>query len=787
MTNLKPVIEESFTQYAGAVLQSRALVDVRDCLKPSARQIFYCLYTDKFLHSKPFKKTLKAIGSAMRVYIHGDSSCEGVIMRAGQPFAMRYPLIEIEGSYGNLMESGNWSAPRYTSARLSRLSEYLFSDIKKETIEEWRDNYDDTEQYPAVLPSKGFFNIVNGTFGIGIGAASSIPQFNIKDINNALIKLLQDKSCDFEEIYCAPDFATGATLLNENEVKESLKAGYGASCKLRSVIEYNKSDKSLVVKEIPYGVYTNTICKELEELLDSEENPGIERFNDLTGATPNIKIYLKRAANPEKVLKYLYKNTSLQSYYGINLTILEKGRFPKTIGWKELLQSHIDHEKEVYKRSYEFDLRKIDERLHIIDALLKIMASIDEVVHTIKSSESTTVAKQRLMEQFVLDGAQAKAVLDMKLSRLAHLEVQKLEKEKDDLLKERAIIVAILSNEELFNEQLIKGWKEVIEKFGDERRTQILNVENEDDDEPKELHKLSINLSNQNNIYVNEVSTLYSQSRGGVGRKFKMSKGEYIIATQYGDNKSTILFFTTDGNYYHAKLSDIPFGEVVPIESICSMTTAETTCYMTVINKETLKNNDNNIIFFTKKGYLKKSKLKEYNISRNVGVKALTLEENDQICSVVVTNNDKVGMLTARGQFVMCETSNIRAIGRLAKGVKGISLNAGDELVSASIIPSDTKQLVSISEKGYIKRTLLNEFAVTNRGTKGGKIHKLKDRDDNLVSFLPINQETEIIVVANTSQIKIKLNEITLLGKGAQGTHSIKISDKNKVIGMTIF
>lgn len=786
MADLKPIIEESFTQYSGAVLQSRALVDVRDCLKPSARQIFYCLYTDKFLHSKPFKKTLKAIGSAMRVYIHGDSSCEGIIMRAGQPFAMRYPLIEVEGSYGNLMKSGNWSAPRYTSARLSRLSEYLFEDIKKETIDEWRDNYDDTEQYPAVLPSKGFFNIVNGTFGIGIGAASSIPQFNIKDVNNALIKLLQDESCDFEDIYCAPDFATGAVLLNEKEVKASLKAGYGASCKLRSVIEFNKADRSLIVKEIPYGVYTNTICKELELLLESEENPGIERFNDLTGSTLNFKIYLKKNANPEKVLKYLYKNTSLQSYYGINLTILEKGRFPKTIGWKALLQEHINHEKEIYRRGYEYDLQKIDERLHIIEALLKVIASIDEVVQTIKTSESTAVARQKLMEQYELDGIQAKAVLDIKLSRLAHLEVQKLEKEKDDLLTQRAIIISILSTEELFNEQLIKKWKEVIEKFGDERRTQILNIENEED-EPKELRKLSINLSNQNNIYVNEVSTLYSQSRGGVGRKFKMSKGEYIIATQYGDNKSTILFFTTDGSYYHAKLSDIPFGEIVPIESICSMTTAETTCYMTVINKETLKNNDNNIIFFTKKGYIKKSKLKEYNISRNVGVKALTLEENDNIKAVVVTNNDKVGMLTARGQFVMCETANIRPIGRLAKGVKGISLNEGDELVSASIIPPDTKQLVSISEKGYIKRTLLNEFTITNRGVKGGKIHKLKDDNDKLVSFLPINQETEIIVVASSSQIKIKLNEVALLGKGAQGTKSIKISEKSKVIGITIF
>ena len=228
MASLKDIIEEGFSQYAGAVLQSRALVDVRDCLKPSARQIFYCLYTDKFLPSKPFKKTLKAIGSAARMYIHGDSSCEGVIMRAGQPFAMRYPLVEVEGNEGNLMASGNWAAPRYTASRLSDFSVKLFDSIEKETITEWRDNYDDTEQYPAVLPSKGFYNIVNGTMGIGVGAASSIPQFNIKEVNKALEILLLNPDADFNEIVCLPDFATGALLLNEKEVRQALKDGQGS-------------------------------------------------------------------------------------------------------------------------------------------------------------------------------------------------------------------------------------------------------------------------------------------------------------------------------------------------------------------------------------------------------------------------------------------------------------------------------------------------------------------------------------------------------------------------------
>jgi len=385
MSQLKPIIEQAMTQYAGAVLQSRALIDVRDALKPSARQILYCMDKYKYTADKPYQKTMAAIGDAMKhFYIHGDSSCEGIIMRAGQPFAMRYPLVSIKGNGGNLMESGNWGAPRYTEARLAKVTASLFEDIEKETIKEWRDNYSETEQYPSVLPSKGFYNIVNGSQGIGIGMASSIPQFNIKDVNAALAHLLDNPDCSFEEIYCAPDFATGAMLINESEVKQSLKNGNGFACKLRSVVEFDSKERCFIVTEIPYGVYTNTICGELEELVNSEDNIGIDRFIDLTGTTPLLKIYLNKKANPDKVLRYLYKNTSLQYYYGINLTMLDNGRFPRVFTWKEALQAHINHEVEVYRRGFEFDLHKIRDRIHIIDGLLICMASIDEVVHTIK-------------------------------------------------------------------------------------------------------------------------------------------------------------------------------------------------------------------------------------------------------------------------------------------------------------------------------------------------------------------------------------------------------------------
>ena len=781
MSNMKTIIEDSFSQYSASVLQSRALVDVRDCIKPSARQIFYCMYTDKFVHSKPFKKTLKAIGSAMRMYIHGDSSCEGVIMRAAQPFAMRYPLVEVEGSYGNLMESGNYAAPRYTASRLSLLSDYLFNDIDKQTIQEWYDNYDDTEKYPAVLPTKGYYNIVNGNFGLGVGAASSIPQFNLRELNEALIKLLWNPDCSFEDIYCAPDFATGGILLNEEEVKESLKNGNGKSCKLRSVISYDNKERCLIVTEIPYSVYTNTICGELEKILESEENPGIDRFNDLTGSTPLIKIYLSRRANPDKVLKYLYKNTSLQYYYGINMTMLENGRYPKVFTWKEALQSYLNHEMSVYRQGFIFDLNKIKNRIHIIEGLLKAISILDEVIALIKGAADTRSASLGLQKIFGFSEEQAKAILDIKLARLAKLEINKLEKEKSDLEKERDRIENILYNEELLKKEIEKGLQETAKKFGDGRRTKILNIENQED-EPTEIRSLLINLTNQNNIFVSETSSLYSQRRGGVGNKFKLNDGEYVISTLSAESSDTILFFSQVGNFYHYQAGAIPLEEKIPVETLFMIKSFE---YIRAITSFNPKNSKRNIIFFTRNGMMKKSLLSEYNIKRAGGMRAIDLVQNDELCSIIFTDEEKVGILTEKGQFLICETKDVRPVGRITKGVKGIKLNEGDFVISAKVITNTAKQIVSITKKGYIKRTPLSEFNVTGRYTKGGKLQKFKDESDWLVDFLPVEDEKEVIIVSTGASIKVKLTDIALLGKNAQGSQSIKMREKDCVVGLS--
>ena len=781
---LTPIIKESFAQYAGAVLQSRALIDVRDCLKPSARQIFYSMNLNKLTYSKPFKKTNNAVGLAMAdFYVHGDASCEGVIMRAGQPFAMRYPLVEVEGNYGNLIESGNWAAPRYTESRLSSFSNLLFSDIEKEVIQEWRNNYDDTKQYPSVLASKGFYNIVNGTVGIGVGAAASIPSFNLSEVNNAMVKLLQNPDIDFDEIYCRPDFPTGGIILNEDEVKESLKNGRGKSCKIRSVVEFDPEESCLIVREIPYGVYTNTICGELEHILNNDDKHGIERFNDLTGKQPCIKIYLTKKANPAQVLRFLYKNTSLQSYFGINMTMLENGRFPRVFGWKEALQSHISHEKEVYRKGFEFDLKKINSRIHIIEGILIALANINEVVETIKKSASTIEASKKLQINFLLSEQQAKAVLEIKLSRLAHLEVEKLQKEKNELEKEKERLENILNNEELLNQELINGWNEVAKKFGDARRTKVLNIEKEDDEEPIEKKQLVIYLTNLNNIYAYEDSMLISQRRGGVGTKLKLSSNEFIKQTITETNYNNLLAFTDKGKVYNLILDEVELNVKTPISSIIELEDGE--IVSTLISDEGAVNSEY-ILFITKNGTVKKTELKEYRFKKNGGISAIKLRENDYIKNVFLINtNDCVGIASKNGYFVYFSTNEIPSTGRTTIGLKGINLKE-DEVCGAIIINDKVKEIVSVTKNGFIKKTPITDFSKGSRGNKGVIVHKLNEDDEVITLAATTDTNKEILVSSLNSIIKFSLNEVQSSSRNTIGTHSIRLRDRQSITGMVV-
>lgn len=586
--------------------------------------------------------------------------------------------------------------------------------------------------------------------------------------------MLLNPDIGFDDIYCAPDFATGALLLNESEVKQALKNGQGSSCKLRSVVEWDNKERCFIVTQIPYAVYTNTICEELSAILADElNNPGIDRYNDLTGSEPLIKIYLTKRANPDRVLKYLFKNTSLQSHYGINMTMLEDGRFPRVFGWKEALEHHIAHEKIVYRRGFEYDLAKIEKRIHIIDGLLICIASIDEVVKTIKSAPSTVVASKELQVKFLLDEEQAKAVLDMKLSRLANLEVKKLEDEREKLKKEADSIHTILENEELFNNELIRGWREVAQKFGDARRTKVMNVE-KDEDEVVEKKQLSLSFTNKGAVFVTETSSLYSQRRNGVGTKFKLEPEEFVVDNLVGENTDTILFFTKKGMYYHMSLGAFNIGEK---QYLSNFNISGDITAAALVNK---KDSDKNIVFITKNGLIKKSKLSEYNLKRSTGAQALKLDDGDEIVSILFINDERIGILSRDGQFIMIESAPIRALGRLARGVIGIKLNPGDYVVSARAIGKDSRYLFSITSDGYGKNTALSEFNITNTNTKGVKIQK----SDNLCDFIPITAQGDILVNSNTTQIRIKSTDIPTLSRGALGVKLMKLTD-NYIIGIS--
>lgn len=759
-------IKENFTNYAGAVIQNRAIPEVVDGLKPGARQILYCMYTDKFVHGKPYQKTLKAIGSAARIFWHGDASCLWVIMRNAQPFATRYPLVEVEGNMGNLQERANYAAPRYTSARLTSLANYLFKDIEKNTISEWRDNYDDTEQYPVYLPCKGFAPIVNGTLGIGVSMGSGIPPTNLREVNSALVKLLWNPDIDDDEIICMPDFPTGATVLNGSQVREAMKNGHGKACKVRSTIEYDKANNCLVVTEIPYITYVNTICAQLEDIINEEDgkvNPGIDRFNDLTGLTPKLKIYLTKNANVNKVVKYLYKNTSLQNHYGINFNMLEKGRYPRDYTWKQMLQAHLDHEMEVYARAFQFDVDRIKERLHIIEGLVLAINNIDEVITTIKSANSTSDAQTKLMTLLSIDSAQAQAILKITLSRLAKMETNKLLDEQSTLISKKNEIEAILNDTNLLKKEVEKGLNEVAAKFGDERRTKIIDLNTQEDEEVEQFNFI-VSLTNENRLFTTKETSLYAQKRGARGRKIKLSENETVIGSASCDSKNPLMFVSNKGKAFFTTVNELNLEDFNYCESLFGLQEREVIVQVIDINS---KNLQKFLVFFTANGLIKKTAISELMKSTQAK-KCIELEDGDSLVGIDVVEDEKVGFLSSNGNLMITNSSQVRASGRSARGVKGMKVDDG-VVVRGRSCKQDTIEIVTISKNGKISRTPMGDFKVTGTNTKGLRAQKLKD-GDSMVDFLPITKsDKELIVATSTNQVKMQISEIPLSSRGTVG------------------
>lgn len=767
-------LQAFYTPYASYVIQTRALPDARDGLKTGARFILFSQYKDKLTCKQKRRKAVATVNAATRFSPHGDASVLGTAIRLSQDFSMRYPVIEVQGNNGSYLSGDDYSQPRYLEMRGNEIAWEMTHLLDKETIDEWRLNYLQEEEYPSVLPSKFPFSLVNGNFGIGVACSSSTPPHNLHDVVAAAIKLIKNPKASFEDIYCPIDFPTGGIIINESEVKESLANGNGKAAIVRANINYDAKEKELIVTEMPYMTFTTNTIKSISKALEDGKLEGIESVYDGTDYEGcKIFIKLEKGANPEKVKKYLYKYTSLQNSYSINQNMLENGKVPKLFTWKQMIEAYLSHLRDIIIKAYEFDLRKLKKRLNIVEGLLICTARIEEVIQTIKSSTSTADAKNNLMKKFLLNEEQADAVLEMKLAKLAHLEVEKLEKEKATLVADIAKIEAILSSDEKIKQEMINDLTEMGKKYGDSRRTVNMDIMKEDDDEDlPEPEDIIITISNQNSIKRTSASNIKVQKRNGKGSK---QNEETPIVTISSNTVDMLYLFTDKGRMYSLLAGNLEddntfyhFSKYLPLKDN-EMIVAATS--------KKRENADKYVVFFTKNGYIKKSLVEEYQqTKRRTGTQAIKLEDGDEIRNVIFANDeDEAIIITKDGMSIRFSLDEVSPIGKVARGVIGIKLLDGDE-IATGIIVEGGKDLLLINNNSMAKRVSLSEFTLQKRGGKGLLVMGKNLRgNSSVIDAFFVNDKTKLILNgANSKSICLSVTDIPIASRISQGVLTMK-------------
>lgn len=786
---IKEAVPEAYLPFSAYVIQTRALPDARDFLKSGGRYILWSQYFNKNTYDKNRKKGADIVGGVMHWNPHGDSGIWGNIVRFAKPFSMRYPLEDAKGNVGTMTAGDDYAAPRYLELRSSELAAEFTRLIKKDTIDKWNINFTGEDKYPSVFPTL-FPNFVNGNTGIGVGCVSSIPSFNLKEAINSLKILVKNPDADYDEIYIAPDFPTGAVIINANEVKESLRTGRGKAVKLRAVLEYDDKENAIEVKEIPYQVFTNRIMGEIELAIEENRLSGIKSYYDGTDRScgkygTKIVIYLNKGVNVQKICRQLYKETSLQSSFTICQLMLENGEKPKEYGLKEIMLSYLNHAMSCLKKSYIYDYKKLQKAILINEGYLVAIANIDDFVAHIKNANDEQEVITIFKEKYGLLEEQSKAIIELKLRRLMKLESLKINKDLEKQRVELKTLDNLINNKEAFEESFIKELDRIENKWGDNRRTKLLNLDfssEEEDAEPIEKKELLIYYTNHNNIYTQESTTLITTRRGRKGSKVKLGKNEVIVQTINDNNLSELLAFTNTGKMYSTYTSELPINAKINCSQLFELEDNE---YITTLTTMERKEKAKYLIFVTKNGIIKKTKTSEYQKKRGKSLKAINLKDDDEVLNVYPIDNEKVGFLTSDGNCIIIETENISPIGRAAAGVKGIKLNDGARVIDSQIIENQDKFLIAVSKKGYIKKMNLSDIGVATRGTKGKKIQKLDD-DDMTVKMLTINTDCDIIINTKGRVIKINSSEISLLSRDAAGTKSMNLEENEQIQDMLI-
>lgn len=651
-------IEDAFLKYGVSIAQERSLPDVRDMLKIGLRQGLYAQFTNKLTHKDKFQKAQKSVAAAMsQSYVHGDVAMYDALIRAARPWSSRYPLEDVQGSYGNPSSPDSHAAARYVEMKAGEVADFMFDGLKKNAVTKWYDNYDSTEQIPSVFPSIGYWNIVNGCQGIAVAMATSVPQFNLREVNNALIKIIREPSVAYDEIYCAPDFATGGTITNAAEVKESLRVGKGKSIRLRANIKFVPKENMLQATELPYGVFTNTVMDQFAALVNDNPEYGIDKVIDHTKKEADIRIYLSKGQNPDKMIAKLYHDTSLENHYSINMILLDQGRFPKVFGWREACDAYIAHIRQCKRNMVQFDLDKALARENILNGLLIALADIDNVVAIIKGSDSPAEAKKALIAKYQFNEPQVDAILDMKLSRLCRLDGIKINEELAEITRFIGSCNHLLNEPTALDEKLIEILNLVSQKFGDARRTKVENILG-DEEEPEEIKEEDVI------VFKNGSSIKVVKKNASRGKR-----GEALYTTNLG----SLTLFTSGGKMYSESLSKIKYDKDIKLADIFPIG-VETP--LLLIDTRTF-NAFQSVTCVTKHGFIKKSHIAEYLTRTKKGTAAIKLEEGDSLVSVLLSSDDddRVAIIGSNDYYNCYPLSELSYTGRLTKGVKAIKLD----------------------------------------------------------------------------------------------------------------
>ncbi|WP_024989342.1 DNA gyrase subunit A [Segatella albensis] len=797
--NIEEEMKSSYIDYSMSVIVARALPDVRDGFKPVHRRILYGMLGIGNTSDKPYKKCARVVGEVLGKYHpHGDSSVYGALVRMGQEWNMRYKLIDGQGNFGSV-DGDSPAAMRYTECRLSKMGEHIMDDLDKETVD-MVNNFDDTLQEPSVMPTKIPNLLVNGGNGIAVGMATNIPTHNLREVIDGCCAYIDNPDIELDELMKyipAPDFPTGATIYGIQGVKDAYETGRGRIViRATAEIESDENHDKIVVTEIPYGVNKQMLIEYIAELVKEGKLDGISNANDESGRQGmRIVIDVKRDANANVVLNKLFKMTALQSSFSVNCIALVKGR-PRLLGLKDCIKYFVEHRHDVTIRRTQYELRKAQERAHILEGLIIACDNIDEVVHIIRASKTPSDAQRNLEQRFELDELQSKAIVDMRLSQLTGLRMDQLHAEYDELMKQIEYLNQILSDPELCKKVMKDELNEVKEKYGDERRTQIKPDDHEFN--PEDFYPndpVVITVSHLGYIKRTPLADFREQARGGVGSKGARTREkdftEYIYpATMH----QTMLFFTKKGRCYWLKCYEIPEGDRNSkgraIQNLLNIDSDDSVNAFLRLRGKGLSDeefiNSHYIVFATKNGTVKKTLLEQYSRPRANGVIAINIAENDEVVDVRLTNgNNELIMANRNGRAVRFHENTIRTMGRTATGVRGMRLDDENDAVIGMVVVNDPEHetVMVVSEQGYGKRSQVEDYRVTNRGGKGVKTLAITEKTGLLVAIKNVTDENDLMII-NKSGIVIRLAvaDVRVMGRATQGVRLINLAKKNDVI-----